>query len=334
MKHIHLICSRQRSRETAGRKEPMNNILHLKYAVEVEKAGSISRAAETLFLAQPHLSKAIRELESSLGAAIFKRTSRGVIPTVRGKEFLRRARVVLKQLEGMEEVFRPSSSIRHALDLCVPPACYLSDALSAYLQSLNPDKEVDIHFRHSHANGTMNRVADGENDWGILRYQTIYEPYYRKALQDKELRYKEIWEFSYLLLSARNGALPESETAGDPVSSSCTLVLHGEISLSATGKGQEGVSGWNAFRKKIIVYDKASQLELVSRFPDYCSFEPPMSKEVLSRYDLVQRTFPLPDNRYKDVLIFRSGYEFTDDDLIYYKKIKEAIREIEPSMEM
>jgi DNA-binding transcriptional LysR family regulator len=160
----------------------MNNILHLKYAIEVERAGSISKAAETLYLSQPHLSKAIRELESSLGAAIFKRTSRGVIPTARGKEFLRRARVALRQLEGMEEIFKPSSHIRHALDLCVPPSCYLFEALDRYLQVLDPEKEVDLQFRHAHANGTMNRIADGEENLGILRYQSIYEPYYRKAL--------------------------------------------------------------------------------------------------------------------------------------------------------
>ena len=65
----------------------MNNILHLKYAVEVEKTGSISKAAENLYIAQPHLSKAIRELEGSLGAAIFNRTSKGVVPTKKGEGF-------------------------------------------------------------------------------------------------------------------------------------------------------------------------------------------------------------------------------------------------------
>ncbi|HCU07957.1 MAG TPA: LysR family transcriptional regulator [Clostridiales bacterium] len=310
----------------------MNNILHLKYAVEVEKAGSISKAAEALFLAQPHLSKAIRELEGSLGAAIFKRTSRGVIPTARGKEFLRRARVVLKQLEGMEEVFKPSSSLRHGLDLCVPPACYLSTVLSAYLQELDPEKEVEIHFCHSHANGTMNRIADGENDLGILRYQSAYEPYYRKALQDKELRYKEIWEFSYLLLSARISLLSKKSVTAIPSSSSYTLVLHGDVTLSMTGKGQDGVPGWEASGKKIVVHDKATQLDLVSRFPNYYTFESPMPIDVLTQYDLVQRPFQLPDNRYKDVLIFRSGYEFTDDELMYYKKIKEGIQALGSSV--
>lgn len=59
------------------------NTLHFKYAVEVEKTGSISQAAENLFMAQPNLSKAIRELEDTLGITIFRRTSKGVVQRTR-----------------------------------------------------------------------------------------------------------------------------------------------------------------------------------------------------------------------------------------------------------
>ena len=51
------------------------NILHLKYAVEVAKTGSINKAADTLLIAQPNLSRSIKELEADLGIAIFERTA-------------------------------------------------------------------------------------------------------------------------------------------------------------------------------------------------------------------------------------------------------------------
>ena len=51
------------------------NIAHLKYAVEVEKTASITRAAENLFMGQPNLSRGIKDLEETLGVKIFKRTS-------------------------------------------------------------------------------------------------------------------------------------------------------------------------------------------------------------------------------------------------------------------
>ena len=55
------------------------NLSYLKYAVEVEKTGSITKAAQNYYMNQPHLSKIIRELERDLGCPIFDRTSRGMI---------------------------------------------------------------------------------------------------------------------------------------------------------------------------------------------------------------------------------------------------------------
>lgn len=68
------------------------NLSYLKYAVEVEKTGSITKAAQNFYMNQPHLSKIIRELERELGCPIFDRTSRGMVPTRRGEEFLRYAK--------------------------------------------------------------------------------------------------------------------------------------------------------------------------------------------------------------------------------------------------
>ncbi len=63
------------------------NLLHLKYAAEVSKTKSISKAAENLFMGQPNLSRAIRELEESLGIVIFERSTKGISVTEAGAEF-------------------------------------------------------------------------------------------------------------------------------------------------------------------------------------------------------------------------------------------------------
>ena len=83
----------------------MLNIYHLRYALEIEKTGSIKNAAENLFMAQPNLSRSIKELENSLGIVIFERTSKGVIPTADGEKFLIRARNILKQVDEVQDLF-------------------------------------------------------------------------------------------------------------------------------------------------------------------------------------------------------------------------------------
>ena len=67
----------------------------LKYAVTVAECGTISAAAEKLFISQPSLTTAIRELESEMGVTIFSRTNRGVIVSREGEEFLGYARQIL-----------------------------------------------------------------------------------------------------------------------------------------------------------------------------------------------------------------------------------------------
>ena len=73
------------------------NILHMKYAVEVARTGSLNLAAETLFIAQPNLSRAIKSLEGELGITIFERTARGMVLTAEGEEFIGYAKQVVEQ---------------------------------------------------------------------------------------------------------------------------------------------------------------------------------------------------------------------------------------------
>lgn len=71
------------------------NLLHLKYVIEVAKAGSISKAASNLYMNQPHLSKTIKDLEENMQIIIFERTSKGVIPTKKVLNLLNELKVSL-----------------------------------------------------------------------------------------------------------------------------------------------------------------------------------------------------------------------------------------------
>ena len=70
------------------------NILHMKYAVEVARLGSLNKAAETLMIAQPNISRSIKELEADLGITIFQRSAKGMVLTPDGEEFMDYAREI------------------------------------------------------------------------------------------------------------------------------------------------------------------------------------------------------------------------------------------------
>jgi LysR family transcriptional regulator, nitrogen assimilation regulatory protein len=82
---------------------------HLRYFVKVVEAGSISRAAAAIHVAQPALSQQIGELEERLGLTLLQRSSRGVRPTAAGEVLFREASDILRQLEQLPGIVRSGS---------------------------------------------------------------------------------------------------------------------------------------------------------------------------------------------------------------------------------
>lgn len=78
-------------------------VQQLRYVVAVAEAGSITEAARQLFLSQPSLSSAIKELEGEIGRPLFLRGRTGITLTREGMEFLGYARQVLRQMEVLED---------------------------------------------------------------------------------------------------------------------------------------------------------------------------------------------------------------------------------------
>ena len=114
------------------------NILHLKYAVEVAKTQSISKAAENLYMGQPNLSRAIKELEESLGITIFKRTTKGISTTPDGDEFLQYARRIVAQVDEVEQIYKGGREKKQSFSICVPRASYMSYAVTEFAKHIDP----------------------------------------------------------------------------------------------------------------------------------------------------------------------------------------------------
>ena len=78
------------------------SVKQMKYAVEIARCGSINQAAQNLFVTQPSLSKAMKELENVLGYTVFQRGPSGTTVTEEGREFLQTAEEIVYKLERLE----------------------------------------------------------------------------------------------------------------------------------------------------------------------------------------------------------------------------------------
>ena len=84
-------------------------LTQLRYVITIADTGSMNEASKALFISQPSLSQAVKELETEIGVELFKRSNRGVSITPEGMEFLGYARQVVEQYELIEE--RITSSV-------------------------------------------------------------------------------------------------------------------------------------------------------------------------------------------------------------------------------
>jgi DNA-binding transcriptional LysR family regulator len=84
-------------------------IQQLFYAITITESGSMNRAAETLYITQPSLTKAIKELENELGFSIFVRSGKGMLLTPEGREFIIYAKQVSQQYEILKDRFSSSA---------------------------------------------------------------------------------------------------------------------------------------------------------------------------------------------------------------------------------
>ena len=140
------------------------NIQHLRYALEVEKTGSISKAAENLYMNQPHLSKAIRELEESVGINIFNRTSKGVIPTKKGAEFLMYAKGIVDKVDEVENMYKKHEANTHKFDVSVPMACYVSVAFTKFVKAISSGENILVNYHETDSQTAINHVTNFENN--------------------------------------------------------------------------------------------------------------------------------------------------------------------------
>ncbi|MGN0675808.1 MAG: LysR family transcriptional regulator, partial [Oscillospiraceae bacterium] len=205
--------------------------MHLKYLVEVEKTGSITKAASSLFMGQPNLSKAIKEVENEVGAPIFKRISKGVEPTEKGREFLKCAKAIIQQMDKMENLFKPEVSDILNFNISVPRASYAAYAFSRFVSELDQSRRFAVNYREANSLDTINSVLEGEFAMGIIRYEEAYEDFFLSLLADKELKSEEIWDFSYLVLMSEQSELAAKETVTAADLENYIEVVHGDVSV-------------------------------------------------------------------------------------------------------
>ena len=301
------------------------NTQHFKYALEVEKTGSITQAAENLFMGQPNLSKSIKELEDTLGIVIFKRTSRGVVPTDKGNAFLRYAKNILSQIDQMQTICRDNDPDMQSFNVCVPRGSYASVAAMEFVASLDKEKPIDVNLGETTSIDGVNMVSDGIFNIGVIRYQIQYETYFNDFCRDKGLKCETIWEFESLALMSEDHPLSFKERLSLSDFEPYVEITHGDCNVPYINVAQsENMSLQLSDKKVINLYKGTDPFLMLSMMPSAFMWVSPTPESILKRYHLVQRSCNAPAHKYKDVMVCREGTKLNDLDRRFIDKLYET----------
>ncbi|MBO5089831.1 MAG: LysR family transcriptional regulator [Clostridia bacterium] len=299
------------------------NILHMKYALEVAKAGSLSKASEKLLIAVPNISRSIKELEADLGIAIFERTQKGMELTPEGEEFMNYAKVILAQINQVERFYRDGAPKKQRFSISVPRACYISNAFADFSKCLTNDS-AEIFYKETNSQRTIHNLENHEYRLGIIRYAENYDKYFKALLDEKNLVFENVTDFTYSIVMSRQSPLAQKDKISFSDLTDYIEIAHADPyvpSMPQSKVVKEELP--DNIERRIFIFERASQFELLNKNENTFMWVSPVPQDLLDRYDLVQKKCIDNKKVYKDILIYKKGYKLSELD----KKFIECLTE-------
>ena len=302
------------------------NLLHMKHALEVAKAGSLSKASEGLLIAAPNISRSIKELEADLGITIFDRTQSGMKLTLEGEEFLEFAKSILGQIDQVENYYKKGHPKKQTFSLSAPRASYICDAFAEFSKSLTNDA-AEIFYKETNSQRTINNMLNHDYKLGIVRYAENYDMYFKTMLEEKGFTYELITEFTYKIIMSKDSPLAKLDTISSDDLVDYIEIAHADPyvpSIPVSKVVKEELS--DDIDRRIFVFERTSQFELLSRNLETFMWVSPIPQSLLERYDLVQRECIENRKIYKDLLIYKNGYKLSKLDRQFITELCESKR--------
>ncbi len=160
----------------------------LRYVTAVAETGTITEAANRLYISQPSLTNAIHELEKEMNVVIFNRTNKGITLSKEGEDFLGYARQVLEQAAILEDRYKGSGGGKK--QFCVSTQHY-SFAVNAFVDLIKTygQEEYDFSLRETQTYEIIEDVAKMKSEIGILFQNDFNEAVIGKLLKSHDLEF-------------------------------------------------------------------------------------------------------------------------------------------------
>lgn len=288
------------------------NIQLLKYALEVSRTGSMTKAAANLYMSQPNLSRAIKELEELIGVPLFKRTSKGIFPTAQGEEFLVYARSILQQIDELETMYQERDRCLSTLRLCAPRTGYIGCTVADFVGSLDRQNRIDVQYKETNAMRAISYVLQGDCDIAIVRYPLEYEGYFTNFFREKDLKAQPLWRFeTAVLLSADHPLAKQRTLSRSDFDDGVELAFGDPYIPSLPASELKKTIRFTDAEHCVTIYDRNSAFQMLNTVRGSFMCTAPVPAELLRRYDLVERHCPAVSRTCCDTVVCHRHHKFS-----------------------
>lgn len=277
------------------------NLSQVEVIVEIAKAGSISKAAQSMFISQPGVSKILQRFEEEVGAQIFERVSIGIRLTPIGRRFVNNAQDIIDQVDKLEELFN-KKSVTVFMELNIASMSYhfmqymLSELYIKYSQ--NP---INIRYTECGFDNELELISKGDVEIGVV---TLWQNDLKKAIKKamtKGVEYRRLGvAVPYIGVSKKSKKYPE-EVAGLDLQRLCSMPIV-SISPSSFAKASGldfmrqlfGKDETEALNKEITTNNTGTMREIVNQTDGFSLIL--LNKGIYERYGFFSdiRLIPIP----------------------------------------
>lgn len=231
------------------------------YAITISELGSMNKAAESLFISQPSLTNAIKDLEKELGISIFMRTSKGVIVTKEGEEFLLYARQLYQQFELIKHRYNESENVKIKFGVSTQ---HYSFVVKAFVDTVKKFDMLNYEYaiRETKTYDVIQDVNNFKSEIGILYMNDFNRKVIQKILKDNECEFHKLIDckaYVYVWKNhplAKHAAISFDELKDYP----CLSFEQGE---NGSFYFAEEILSTNDYMRAIKANDRATMLNLM-----------------------------------------------------------------------
>lgn len=242
-------------------------IQQLHYVIKIVETGSINEAAKQLFITQPSLSHAVRELEQEMGIEIFIRHSKGITLTRDGVEFLSYARQVVEQTSLLEERYKNQTPNRELFSVSSQHYSFVVNAFVALLKGIDMS-QYELFLRETRTWEIIDDVKNFRSEIGVLFLNNYNRDVLTKMFEDNQLTYTSLFKAHPHIFVSKDNPLAQREEVNledlaDFPYLSYDQGVHNSFYFS------EEILSQMPHKKSIVVSDRATLFNLMTGLNGY-----------------------------------------------------------------